>query len=269
MADQTSTTTQKRFVGKTVFVTGGDGGLGSAICRKFALEGANIAIGWFGKTPDHANALVAEFQADGVKAIAVQGNVANPADIQADIQTIIDQLGGIHIAVNNAGFENAHDFLEMPYEAWEGVLNVNLTGPFLVGQAAGRWMAANGGGVIVNIASVHDIIPWATFAHYCASKAGLSMLTKCMAVALADKKIRVVTISPGAIATPINQDVWGNPELLPKLLEKIPWGRIGQPEDVANAVAFAGSDDASYITGSTIYVDGAMTNYPEFQKGAV
>ncbi len=264
MAEQSA-----RFAGKVVYVTGGDGGLGSAICRKFAQEGADIAVGWFGKDPDHANSVVAECKALGVRAIAVEGNVADPKDIQADVQSVIDQLGGIHVAVNNAGFENPHDILEMPYEAWESVLNVNLTGPFLVGQAAGRWMAANGGGVIINIASVHDVIPWATFAHYCASKAGLSMLTKCMAVALAERKIRVVTVSPGAIATPINKDVWGNPELLPKLLDKIPWGRIGQPVDVANAVAFAASPDADYITGSTIYVDGAMTNYPEFQKGAV
>jgi NAD(P)-dependent dehydrogenase (short-subunit alcohol dehydrogenase family) len=258
-----------RFVGKTVFVTGGDGGLGSAICHKFASEGASVAVGWYGKDPSHATNLVNELTALGTKAIAVSGNVASPQDVQNDIQQIIDQLGGVHIAVNNAGYENPHDILEMPYDAWEGVLNVNLTGPFLVSQAAGRWMAANGGGVIVNISSVHDTIPWATFAHYCASKAGLSMLTKCMAVALAERKIRVVTVSPGAIATPINKDVWSNPELLPKLLDKIPWGRIGQPADVANAVAFAASDDASYITGSTIYVDGAMTQYPEFQKGAV
>lgn len=264
MADQTG-----RFAGKVVYVTGGDGGLGSAICERFAKEGADVAVGWYGRDPAHATAVVDACKAMGVRAIAVSGNVAQPTDVGSDVQQVIDQLGGIHIAVNNAGFENPHDILEMPYEAWESVLNVNLTGPFLVGQAAGRWMAANGGGVIINIASVHDTIPWATFAHYCASKAGLNMLTKCMAVALAERKVRVVTVSPGAIATPINKDVWGNPELLPKLIEKIPWGRIGQPDDVASAVAFAASPDASYITGSTIYVDGAMLQYPEFQRGAV
>ena len=258
-----------RLTGKVAFVTGGDGGIGSGICRKLAQDGAAIAVGWFGHDPAHANAVVEEVKSMGLPAITVEGNVASPDDIQADVKTIVETLGGIHVLVNNAGFENAHDILEMPYEAWQGVLNVNLTGPVLAGQAAGRWMAANGGGVIINISSVHDTIPWATFAHYCASKAGLSMLTKCMAVALAERKIRVVTVSPGAIATPINQDVWGNPELLPKLLEKIPWGRIGQTSDVANAVAFLASDDASYITGSTIYVDGAMIQYPEFQKGAV
>ncbi len=250
-------------------MTGGDGGLGSAMCRRFAREGANVAVGWFGKDPAPANRLVEELRGCGVKAMAVEGNVARPRDIQGDVRSVIKELGGLHVCVNNAGFENPHDFLELPYEAWEGVLNVNLTGPFLAGQEAARWMAKNGGGVIINISSVHDVIPWATYAHYCASKAGLSMLTKCMAVALADKKIRVVGVAPGAIATPINQDVWRNPQLLPKLLEKIPWGRIGQPDDVANVVAFLASREADYITGTTIYVDGAMTQYPEFQRGAV
>lgn len=259
----------KRYVGKTVFVTGGDGGLGAAMCRRFAAEGANVGVGWYGHDSTHVDALVQELAGTGVNAVAVEGNVAEPKDIQGDVQTVIEKLGGIHVLVNNAGFENAHDFLEMPYEAWESVLNVNLTGPFLASQAAARWMAVNGGGVIINISSVHDIIPWATLPHYCASKAGVSMLTKCMSVALADKKIRCVTVSPGAIATPINKDVWGNPELLPKLLDKIPWGRIGQPEDIANTVAFLASAEAEYITGSTIYVDGAMTQYPEFQKGGV
>jgi glucose 1-dehydrogenase len=258
-----------RLSGKVAFVTGGDGGIGSGICKRLSEEGASIAVGWFGKDPAHANQVVADAKTLGVAAIAVEGNVASPDDIQADVKTIVDTLGGVHILVNNAGYENAHDILEMPYEAWQGVLNVNLTGPFLASQACARWMAENGGGVIINISSVHDTIPWATFAHYCASKAGLNMLTKCMAVALAERKVRVVAISPGAIATPINQDVWGNPELLPKLLEKIPWGRIGTPADIAGTVAFLASDDASYITGSTIYVDGAMIQYPEFQKGAV
>ena len=261
--------TPKRFAGQSVFVTGGDGGLGSAMCRRFGREGANVAVGWYGKDPTHANRLVEELRGYGVKALAVEGNVARPRDVQGDVRSVIKEFGGLQVCVNNAGFENPHDLLELPYEAWESVLNVNLTGPFLAGQEAARWMAKNDGGVIINISSVHDTIPWATYAHYCASKAGLSMLTKCMAVALAEKKIRVVGVAPGAIATPINRDVWSNPQLLPKLLEKIPWGRIGQPDDVANVVAFLASKEADYITGTTIYVDGAMTQYPEFQRGAV
>ena len=259
-----------KLAGKVALVTGGDGGLGSAMCRKFAAAGAAVAVGWFGKDPAHAEALVKEITDGGGKAIAVSGNVASIDDVQKDVQQVVDQLGGIHIVVNNAGFESDHAFLEMPADVWQSVLNVNLTGPFLVGQTAAKWMAANNtGGVIINISSVHDVIPWSHFAHYCAAKAGLSMLTKCMAVALAENKIRAVTVCPGAIATPINQNVWGNPELSKLLDAKIPWGRIGQPDDVANVVVFLASPEAEYINGSQIYVDGAMVQYADFQHGAV
>ncbi len=265
MAETTGT-----LAGKVALVTGGDGGLGTAMCKKFAAEGASVAVGWYGKDPTHADALVKEITDGGGKAISVLGNVASADDVNKDVQQVIDQLGGIHIVVNNAGYENDHDFLEMPPDVWQGVLNVNLTGPFLVGQAAAKWMAANKtGGVIINISSVHDVIPWSHFAHYCSAKAGLSMLTKCMAVALAEHGIRAVTVCPGAIATPINQNVWGDPKLRALLEYKIPSGRIGQPEDVANVVAFLASPAADYINGSQIYVDGAMIQYADFQHGAV
>ncbi len=259
-----------KLAGKVALVTGGDGGLGSAMCLKFAAAGASVAVGWYGKDPAHADAVVKQITDGGGKAIAVSGNVASIDDVQKDVQQVIDGLGGIHIVVNSAGFENDHAFLEMPPDVWQSVINVNLTGPFLVGQTAAKWMAANNtGGVIINISSVHDVIPWSHFAHYCAAKAGLSMLTKCMAVALAENKIRAVTVCPGAIATPINQNVWGNPELAKLLEAKIPWGRIGQPEDVANVVVFLATPEAEYINGSQIYVDGAMVQYADFQHGAV
>lgn len=259
-----------KFAGKVAMVTGGDGGLGTAMCLKFAAAGAAVAVGWFGKDPDHANGLVKQITDGGGNAIAVEGNVADAASVQNDVQQVVDKLGGIHIVVNNAGFENDHAFLEMPPETWQAVINVNLTGPFLVAQTAAKWMAANKtGGVIINISSVHDVIPWSHFAHYCSAKAGLSMLTKCMAVALAEHKIRAVTVCPGAIATPINKNVWDSDTLRPLLEAKIPWGRIGQPEDVANVVAFLASDEAEYINGSQVYVDGAMVQYADFQHGAV
>jgi NAD(P)-dependent dehydrogenase (short-subunit alcohol dehydrogenase family) len=262
--------TTGKLSGKVALVTGGDGGLGSAMCKKLAEAGAAVAVGWYGKDPSHVNALIAEIGAAGGRAVPVRANVGDPTDVKAAIVTITKELGGIHIVVNNAGYENDHPFLEMPVEAWQGVLNINLTGPFLVGQAAARWMAENQtGGVIINISSVHDVIPWSHFAHYCASKAGLAMLTKCMAVALAEHKIRAVTVCPGAIATPINRDVWEDDRLRPLLEAKIPWGRIGKPEDVANVVAFLASPDAEYINGSQIYVDGAMVQYADFQHGAV
>jgi glucose 1-dehydrogenase len=259
-----------KLAGKVAYVTGGDGGLGSAMCKTLAAHGAAVAIGWRGKDPSRADAVKAEIIAAGGRCIALEGNVADAADIAADMQTVVSELGGIHIVVNNAGYENDHDFLEMPVDVWRGVIDVNLTGPFIVGQAAARWMAENKtGGVIINISSVHDVIPWSHFAHYCAAKAGLSMLTKCMSVALAPHGIRAVTVCPGAIATPINQNVWGDPELSKLLEAKIPQGRIGKPEDVANVVAFIASPDGDYINGSQIYVDGAMVQYADFQHGAV
>lgn len=259
-----------KLAGKVAFVTGGDGGLGSAMCKTLAAHGAAVGIGWRGKDPGHATAVRDEIIASGGKAVVVEGNVADPVEVQEDIDTVVKELGGIHICVNNAGYENDHPFLEMPVEMWKGVIDVNLTGPFIVGQTCAKWMAANKtGGVIINISSVHDVIPWSHFAHYCAAKAGLSMLTKCMSVALAEFGIRAVTVCPGAIATPINQNVWGDPELAKLLEAKIPQGRIGKPEDVANVVAFLASPEADYINGSQIYVDGAMVQYADFQHGAV
>lgn len=256
--------------GKAAFVTGGDGGLGADICRNLAAAGASVAVGFRSKHPEEVQKLVDEIKANGGNAIPIQGNVANPDDVKKNIEDIVSAFGGIHIIVNNAGYENDHPFLEMPVDVWKGVIDVNLTGPFIVAQTAGRWMAENKtGGVIINISSVHDVIPWSHFAHYCSAKAGLSMLTKCMSVALAEYGIRAVTVCPGAIATPINENVWGNPELRGKLEEKIPWGRIGKPSDVASVVTFLATPEAEYINGSQIYVDGAMVQYADFQHGAV
>ncbi len=149
------TDTTGKLAGKVALVTGGDGGLGTAMCLKLAGAGAAVAVGWYGKDPAHANALVKQITDGGGRALAVSGNVASLADVQADIQQVIEGLGGIHIVVNSAGFENEHEFLEMPADVWQGVLNVNLTGPFLVGQTAAKWMAANNtGGVIINISTM-------------------------------------------------------------------------------------------------------------------
>ena len=220
--------------------------------RRLSEAGASVAVGWYGKDSTSADALVAEITNSGGHAIAIKANVAVQEDVQAMVDTTVSQLGGIHIVVNNAGYEDNFPFLEMPLDKWQGVINVNLTGPFLVGQAGARWMAANKtGGVIINISSVHDVIPWSNFAHYCASKAGLTMLTKCMSVALAEHKIRAVTVCPGAIATPINKNVWSDDTLRPQLEAKIPWGKIGNPDDVAYLVVYLASDEAAYVNGRT------------------
>jgi glucose 1-dehydrogenase len=164
--------------------------------------------------------------------------------------------------------ETHHEFLEMPLKDWQKVIDVDLTGPFLCAQRAARLMIQSGkGGAIVNITSVHQIIPWGGYAHYCAAKAGLDMLTKTIALELATQNVRVNSVAPGAIQTPINKEVWSDPEMMRDLLSKIPTARVGQVEEVARVVAFLCSDEASYMTGATVYVDGGMTLYPAFIRG--
>jgi glucose 1-dehydrogenase len=166
--------------------------------------------------------------------------------------------------VNNAGIEKQVPLLEMPLDLWNAVLRTNLTGTFLCTREAGRWMASHGGGIIINMSSVHEYIPWPGFAHYCASKGGLKLLSQTAAKEFAPDGIRVVNIAPGAIATPINNFVLNDPEALHRVTGEIPLGRMGQPEEIAAAVAWVASDEAAYVTGTTIVVDGGISMYPNF-----
>ncbi|PYS49722.1 MAG: SDR family oxidoreductase [Acidobacteria bacterium] len=257
----------RRLEGRHALVTGANSGIGRAIAIRLAQEGASVAINYV-THPEAADAVVKEIVDTGAKAIAVQADVSNEQQVDAMIEQVVKELGGLDIMVNNAGFETQHSFLEMPADAWRKVLDVDLTGAFLCAQRAARVMVNSGtGGAIVNITSVHQVIPWGGFAHYCASKAGLDMLTKTAALELADQKVRVNAVAPGAIKTPINQNVWSNPETLNDLLRKIPTERMGETDEVAKAVAFLSSDEASYITGAVLFVDGGMTLYPEFRHG--
>ena len=258
---------RRRLEGRHAIVTGANSGIGRAIALRLAQEGASVAINYV-THPEAADEVVKEITDSGAKAIAVQADVSNEQQVDAMIERVVAELGGLDIMVNNAGFETQHPFLEMPADAWRKVLDVDLTGAFLCAQRAARVMVNSGtGGAIVNITSVHQIIPWGGFAHYCASKAGLDMLTKTAALELADKKVRVNSVAPGAIKTPINQNVWSNPETLKDLLRKIPTERMGETDEIAKAVAFLASDEASYITGAVLFVDGGMTLYPEFRHG--
>jgi glucose 1-dehydrogenase len=232
-----------------------------------AQEGASVAVNYLSR-PEDADAVVKEIEKTGTKGIAVQADVTNEQQVDAMIAQATKELGGLDILVNNAGMETKYPFLEMPLDAWRKVIEVDLTGAFLCAQRAARVMVATGvGGAIVNITSVHQIIPWGGFAHYCAAKAGLDLMSKTIAVELATEKIRVNSVAPGAIKTPINKDVWSNPEGLKDLLRKIPTERMGETDEIAKTVAFLCSDEASYITGATLYVDGGMTLYPEFRHG--
>ena len=257
----------RRLEGRRALVTGASSGIGRAIALRLAQEGASVAVNYL-SNPEAAEAVVKEITDAGAKGIAVQGDVSNEQQVDAMFARAVSEFGGLDILVNNAGMETEHSFLEMPLEAWRKVIDVDLTGAFLCAQRATRVMVESGaGGSIVNITSVHQIIPWGGFAHYCAAKAGLDMMSKTIALELATQKVRVNSVAPGAIATPINQNVWGSPEGLADLRRKIPTERVGQPEEIAKVVAFLCSDEASYITGATLYVDGGMTLYPEFRHG--
>jgi glucose 1-dehydrogenase len=265
--DSDKSSVNPRLEGRRALVTGASSGIGRAIALRLAHEGASVAVNYL-SNPEAAEAVVKEITEAGVKGIAVQGDVSNEQQVDAMFARAVSEFGGLDILVNNAGMETEHPFLEMPLEAWRKVIDIDLTGAFLCAQRAARVMVESGaGGSIVNITSVHQIIPWGGFAHYCAAKAGLDMMSKTIALELATQKVRVNSVAPGAIATPINQHVWGSPEGLADLKRKIPTERIGQPEEIAKVVAFLCSDEASYMTGATLYVDGGMTLYPEFRHG--
>lgn len=245
-------------------VTGGDSGIGEGICYELAAHGAAVAINHVGK-PDVAREMAAQIGAAGGRAIALPMDVSKEADVVAAFASAEQQLGGLDLLVNNAGVEHPYPLTEMPLSAWQQVIDINLTGGFLCSREAARLMlAANRSGTIVNITSVHEQIPWEEFSHYCASKGGLKLFAQSIARELAPHGIRVVSVAPGAIATPINADVLADPEKKATVEAEIPLGRWGEVGDVARAVAWIASDQAAYVVGSTLFVDGGMTLYPRF-----
>jgi glucose 1-dehydrogenase len=211
-----------------------------------------------------ADEVVAAVEAAGAKGLAVQADVGDQDQAVRLVQEAADAFGGVDLLVNNAGIEKQIALLQMSLDDWERVLRTNLTGAFLCLREVGRQMADAGGGVIVNMSSVHEFIPWPGFAHYCASKGGMKLLMETAARELAPKRIRVLNIAPGAIVTPINSFVLDDPEAKHAVESEIPLGRMGEPEEIAAAVAWAASDQASYLTGTTIVVDGGMSLYPKF-----
>ncbi len=253
--------------GQCALVTGGSGGLGRAIAETLATAGARVAV-HYRKGLDEAEAVVAAIQKLGGRAQAFQADVSDPAAVEKMLQEIESVFGGLDILVNNAGMDGPRASVgEDDPLVWEKVLAVDLMGPYYCARAAIPRMEKAKHGVIINITSVHEFIPWEGYSAYTSAKAGLSMFTKTLAQETADKGIRVVAIAPGAIQTPINQSVWADPQSLKDLDEKISMGRLGRPEEIGNVVAFLASDLASYITGTTLAVDGGMLIYPEFRHG--
>jgi len=252
--------------GRKAIVTGGSSGIGKATVERLAREGASVCVNYFSEQEagDAQQVVEAATKAGAPKAIALAADVGDEDQVVALVASTAKELGGVDLLVNNAGIEKQTPLMEMSLADWERVLRTNLSGAFLCLREAAKVMAAADGGTVVNMSSVHEFIPWPGFAHYCASKGGLKLLMETAARELAPKKIRVLNIAPGAIVTPINQFVLDDPEAEHAVIEEIPLGRMGQPEEIAAAVAWAASDQADYVTGTTIVVDGGMSLYPRF-----
>jgi glucose 1-dehydrogenase len=246
-----------RLENRVAIITGAATGIGRAIAIRMASEGAAVAIDYVGNAPFQD--AISQVERAGGKAIAVQADISQPDQVQSLVDQTVARFGKLDIFVNNAGIEYKHPIIEFPFDQWNKVIAVDLTGPFLCIQAAARQMIKQGqGGRIINISSIHEDLPMPTNAPYCAAKGGLRMLMRTVAVELAPQKITVNNIGPGAIFTPIDKDIEENPELESQLMAEIPVGRWGKPEEVAGLAVYLASDEAAYCTGSTFFVDGGM-----------
>jgi NAD(P)-dependent dehydrogenase (short-subunit alcohol dehydrogenase family) len=250
--------------GRRALVTGADSGIGQGVAFELAAHGAAVAVNYLADSTV-AEGMVDRIERAGGRAIAVQMDVASEEDVIRGFGEAREAFGGLDLLVNNAGVERPFLLVDMPLDWWRRVIDVNLTGAFLCAREAARVMLADGArGVIVNITSVHELIPWERFSHYCASKGGEKLFAQSIARELAPHGIRVVCVAPGAIATPINAQVLADPKRKAEVEAEIPYGRWGEVNDVARAVVWVASDEADYVVGSTIFVDGGMTLYPRF-----
>jgi glucose 1-dehydrogenase len=251
--------------GRRTLVTGAASGIGKATALRLGLEGALVCVNYYSDAEKAAaDAVCQQIDGNGRRAFSHQADVGDEQQVIGLVAAVVERFGGIDVLVNNAGIEKEVPTLEMPLEVWNAVLRTNLTGAFLCLREAGKHMAAAKSGVIVNMSSVHEFIPWPGFAHYCASKGGMKLLTQTVARELAPDGVRCVNIAPGAIATPINENVLADPQAKRSVEEEIPLGRFGLPEEIAGAVAWVASDQAAYVTGTTLVVDGGMSTYPKF-----
>jgi glucose 1-dehydrogenase len=249
---------------RKAIVTGASSGIGKATAERLGREGASVCVNYY--SPEErsaAESVVAAIERRGARALAIQADVGNEDDVEQMTAQVVKEFRGLDLLVNNAGIEKQVPLLKMTLADWNAVLTTNLTGAFLCLREAAKVMARRRGGVIVNMSSVHEFIPWPGFAHYCASKGGMKLLMETAARELAPK-IRLLNIAPGAIVTPINRFVLDDPEAQQAVVEEIPLGRMGKPEEIAAAVAWAASAQSDYVTGTTIVVDGGMSLYPKF-----
>ena len=253
------------LAGRRALVTGGASGIGAATVERLAADGAEVVIDYVGPE-EPAQGLASAIEQAGGRAVPLPGDVSKEDDVVALFRRASDELGGpVDLLVNNAGVEKPFKLVDMPLEEWNRVLSINLTGAFLCAREAARGLIEAGApGTIVNVSSVHEVIPWLEFSHYCASKGGMKLFGQTIARELAPHGIRVVQVAPGAILTPINQELIEDPAKREAVESQVPWGRLGRPEEIAAAIAWLASPEAEYVTGATIFVDGGMTLYPNF-----
>jgi NAD(P)-dependent dehydrogenase (short-subunit alcohol dehydrogenase family) len=253
---------------RRALVTGANSGLGASIACELAGAGARVAVNYV-VAPEAAASVVERIRRAGASdATAIEADVSDRRQVATMFEAIDRDWGGLDILVNNAGIDGPRALAwQADPEQWERVLRVDLLGSFHCAREALKRMVAQRRGVVLNVTSVHEQIPWTGYTAYTVAKAGLSMLTKTLAQEAAPFGVRVVALAPGAIRTSINRDVWSKPDTLRDLVTKIPLGRMGEPEEIARVATFLVSDAASYVTGSTVYADGAMIDYPEFSHG--
>jgi len=264
---------QNKLQNQVAIVTGASSGIGAGVAKSLAAAGAIVIINYpVDAAMPGANAVLDEITKNGGRGMIARADVSKEADVQKMFADVIRQYGTVDILVNNAGLQKDAPFQDMTLEQWNFVLGVNLTGQFLCSREAIREFLRRGvdpsrskaAGKIIQMSSVHEVIPWAGHANYAASKGGVMLLMKSLAQEFACKKIRINSICPGAIQTPINRQAWETPEALKELLTLIPYQRIGQPEDIGNAAVWLASDDSDYVNGTSLFVDGGMTLYPGF-----
>jgi glucose 1-dehydrogenase len=264
----------KPLKNQKALVTGANSGIGEACALALGAAGAAVAVNYVSR-PEDAERVAQQIRQGGGKAIALQADVSREEQVTAMFAELLKTFGTIDILVNNAGLQRDSPFHKMTLEQWNTVMGVNLTGQFLCAREAVREFLRRGvvsrvssaAGKIICMSSVHEVIPWGGHVNYAASKGGVMQLMKSMAQELAPKRIRVNSIAPGAIKTPINRSAWDTPGAEAELLRLIPEGRVGVPEDIANVAVWLASDASDYVTGTTLFVDGGMTLYPGFATG--
>jgi len=260
--------------GQPALVTGANSGIGRAVALGLAASGADVIVNYI-VDPVAAEEVAHTIETAGRRAMAIKADVSNEYDIKSMFARAVAYYGTLHIVVPNAGLQRDAPIDEMTLEQWKAVIDVNLTGQFLCAREATREFKRRGvvsavsaaAGKLVMMSSVHQEIPWAGHANYAASKGGIMQLMRSLAQELAPFAIRVNAVAPGAVRTPINRPAWDTPEAYRDLMTLIPYKRIGEPEDIARAVAWLASDASDYVTGATLFVDGGMTLYPGFATG--